>query len=72
MQNPSQKPTQLIPLADAAHQLGVAYLTGRDKLFRGELEGIKRRGRWFVQQSSIDALKQATEDETFHVTEGDQ
>ena len=45
--------TRLIPLADAAHHLRVSYLAARDMLLRGELRGLKRDGRWFVEQASI-------------------
>ena len=54
MQTPIRSSKQLIPLAEAAHQLGVAYLTARDMLLRGDLKGLKQKKRWYVERGSLD------------------
>lgn len=53
MHNSNDTSTRLIPLADAAHHLRVSYLAARDLLLRGELQGLKRNGRWYVETSSL-------------------
>ena len=44
---------QLVPLTEAAFHLRVSYLAARDMLLRGELQGEKHDGRWYVEESSI-------------------
>ena len=53
MKEPSDTSIRLIPLADAAHRLGVSYLAARDMLLRGDVKGLKRGDRWYVEASSL-------------------
>jgi hypothetical protein len=42
-------PDELLPLAEAAQRLGIAYDTARKRLKAGTLEGSRRGGRWYVR-----------------------
>ncbi len=55
----TDRPAPALPLTEAAHAIGLSYFATRDRLLRGELEGEKRAGHWYVFKHSIaDALEE--------------
>lgn len=45
-----------LPLAFAAHQLGISWQQAWRAMLIGQLSGVKRGGRWFVTAASVSAL----------------
>jgi hypothetical protein len=45
---------KLIPLTDAALQLGISWERAWRLMLSGQLTGMKRGNRWFVDRRSID------------------
>ncbi len=54
----TDRPAPALPLTEAAHAIGLSYFATRDRLLRGELEGEKRAGHWYVFKDSLDALRE--------------
>jgi len=50
----SATPAKMVALIDAAFRLQVRYQLALDMVLRGELEGEKRAGRWFVTEAGIE------------------
>lgn len=50
------KPDREIPLADAAHRLGLSWGQAWRFLLQGKLEGRKVGGRWMVTRTSVVRL----------------
>ena len=50
------KPDSEIPLADAAHRLGLSWGQAWRFLLQGKLEGRKVGGRWMVTRTSVAHL----------------
>lgn len=47
-----------VPLALAAQRLRLSWQQAWRLLLRGELDGVKRAGRWHVWNESLDAAEQ--------------
>lgn len=46
-----------IPLTEVALRLHMPYAIARDLMFRGDVKGSKRDGRWYVEVTSIAAFE---------------
>ena len=53
----SEKTGSWIPLPEAAQKLGVSWERAWRSLLRGELQGQKLDGRWYVTEASLEAAK---------------
>jgi hypothetical protein len=47
----------LIPLPDVAHRLALPWAAAWALLLRGQLQGEKRGGRWYVTTASVEKLR---------------
>jgi hypothetical protein len=52
----SETPGRDIPIALACAELHESWHTVRLRIFRGELAGSLRDGRWYVERAALDAL----------------
>ncbi|MEJ7810404.1 MAG: hypothetical protein WKG32_08325 [Gemmatimonadaceae bacterium] len=52
-------PATDISLTDAAFRLRARYQRALDMVLRGELEGKKRAGRWYVTEASVERARAA-------------
>ena len=48
---------EAVPLTEAAHTLGLSYLTMRDKVLRGEIDGFKFLHHWYVPKQALRLAK---------------
>jgi hypothetical protein len=51
--SPQRRAPTLVPLADAAHMLGLTYQRAHNCVLNGQLEGKKVEARWYVYQRAI-------------------
>jgi hypothetical protein len=58
-----RKTDELLGLAVACQQLGIAYQDGHRLRLTGRLRGDKRGGRWFVNRESIERVARERERE---------
>ena len=54
--------TELVPLSEAAQSLRLSWGQAWRLLLRGELEGEKRAGKWFVSSADVERLRRDSHD----------